>query len=199
MNNRTTFLRRMWRGLGPALILAALQCAPVTAAPNGHRNNLRPRLPSQVTRGTGKSPVSLNVDRAPIKAVLHLLFREADQSYVLGPHVSGTVTASFHHIPFDTALTQILSVNSVHLTKRLVNGVYVITGPRIARHRAATTRRTTTRRTTVRRTPAPVARSYRRRPGYYRRRSTYRPGYYRRRPAPRPYTVPGAGGVHIIR
>ena len=139
-----------------------------------------------VHRGPGKTNVSLNLDRAPIKAVLRLLFRRANQSYVFGPRVGGTVTASLHNLPFDTALDQILSVNSVPLTKTMVKGVYVIKGRR--RPQDAIPPRT---RTTL----PPTAR-----PARVRVRRSVRPrGFYRPRP-PRTYSVPGTGGgVQIVR
>ncbi len=168
MNNTRT-ARRICPVLVTAAALVLTVPAPDQAAAAHHH-----AVPTyQVPRGSGKSAVTLNVDNAPIKAVLRLLFRRANQSYVFGPRVSGNVTASLHSVPFDTALNQLLSANSVRLTKTLVNGVYVIKGqPQPARRSApkATPRQ-------------PVTPQYRRRPQYR------RPQY-----VPQTYTVPGTGG-----
>ena len=110
-----------------AVLLVGAVWGPGTAGADSNADHPVPTY--QVPRGPGKSAVSLNVDNAPIRAVLRLLFRRANQSYVLGSHVTGTVTASFRNVPFDTALNQIVSANSVPLTKTLVNGIYVIKGP----------------------------------------------------------------------
>ncbi|MBV9848456.1 MAG: hypothetical protein JO250_02095 [Armatimonadetes bacterium] len=123
-----------------AVVMAVTLYAPVGAwaAPTPGRT---PPI-HYVQRGRGKTNVSLDVDHAPIRAVLRLLFRRGNQNYVLGPRVSGTVTASLHDVPFDAALTQILAANSVPLTKTVKNGIYVIKGRTRARRRRAATRQT---------------------------------------------------------
>ena len=158
--------------VGIVLLAAVSLCAPLTAASSGHG----PLIPAQVPRGPGKTPIGLNVDKAPIRAVLHVLFRRAGQNYVLGPHVAGTVTASFANIPFDTALKQILSTNSVPLTVRIVNGIYIIKGP-------ASTPAPPTATTRPGRTPVGPARSF------------PRGSHGRRRSGGGSYTIPGTGGT----
>lgn len=173
------------RAGGPVLAWAILVALTVAASGPLMAQVVSPRGRTHhvhfVARGPGKANVSLNVDHAPIRGVLRLLFRRANQSYVFGSGVTGTVTASLHHIPFATALNQVLAVNSVPLTKTLKNGVYIIKARHRVHRRTTTTRRaTTTQRTTTTRRTAP------------RRQIVY--PYRRRRIIPRPYVIPGSGG-----
>ncbi len=111
-----------------ALAGAVLGPLPTRAAPPGQQ----PTPPPMVSRGPGKADVSLTVNQAPIRAVLRVLFRRADQNYLFGPFVGGTVTVALHGVPFDAALRQVMAANSVPLTQTLDNGVYIIRGPRPA-------------------------------------------------------------------
>ncbi len=114
---------------------------PTAAATHHPHPLLRARY---VPRGPGKADVSLRVDHAPIRTVLRLLFRRGDQSYVLGPFVSGAVTLTLHHVPFDAALRQVLAANTVPLRQTKRGRVYVITAksrPRFRRRRAFGRRR----------------------------------------------------------
>ena len=95
----------------------------------GVRHSQHPVRARYVARGPGKADVSLNVKHAPVRTVLRLLFRRADQSYVFGPFVSGIVTLTLHHVPFSTALRRVLSANSVPLRLKKQGRVYTITGP----------------------------------------------------------------------
>jgi type II secretory pathway component HofQ len=112
-------------------VLAGIVAGPLTtqAAPL-RRGAPRIGISSHhmVKRGPGKAPITLTVNQAPIRTVLRLLFRRGNQDYVFGPRVEGVVTASLHHVPFDTALDQILAANSVRLTKTMNSGVYIIKG-----------------------------------------------------------------------
>jgi type II secretory pathway component HofQ len=123
--------RMLTRWIVCGSVLAGVALSPLTtqAAP------LRRRVPRigisshhMLKRGPGKAPITLTVNHAPIRTVLRLLFRRGNQDYVFGPRVGGVVTASLHHVPFDTALDQILAANSVRLTKTMKNGVYIIKG-----------------------------------------------------------------------
>lgn len=127
----------------------------------------RPTPARYVPRGTGKTRVSLTFAKTPIRTALQLLFRRANQSFVLGEGVSGTTTATLHNVPFDTALHQVLSVNSVPLVSSLVRGVYVIKPQHQATHRTHQRR-------------------------FMRRRRYYHPPIIRRAA---PYHVPGTGGT----
>jgi type II secretory pathway component HofQ len=113
-------------------VLAGVALGPLTtqAAPLHQRGTPRISISSHhmVARGPGKAPITLTVNHAPIRTVLRLLFRRGNQDYVFGPRVEGVVTASLHHVPFDTALDQILAANSVRLTKTMNSGVYIIKG-----------------------------------------------------------------------
>ena len=112
-------------------VFAGIALGPLTAQAAPLRQTT-PRITisshHMVARGPGKAPITLTVNDAPIRTVLRLLFRRGNQDYVFGPRVGGVVTASLYRVPFDTALNQILAANSVHLTKTMNNGVYIIKG-----------------------------------------------------------------------
>lgn len=172
--------------------LGAARSAPGFTAPAA-KDPMRTARPVHfVRRGPGKRNVSIVVDHAPIRAVLQLLFRRGNQSYVLGPHVGGYATASLQDVPFDTALDQIMAVNSVRLTRSMRGGVYVIRGhPKIARQAPA--RRPATPAALPVTTP-PVAAAP--------RRPIYRPPATRpflRRPlAPPGFYGNGNGNVRVV-
>lgn len=171
-------------GAATAIALAFALPQPVGAAPQRHRviqqrvvpRSERPTPARFVPRGAGVKQVTVTFNKTPIQAALQVLFRRADKSFVLGPGVSGTTTLSLHNVSFDTALKQMLSVNSVPLVSTLRNGIYVIKARHVAYRRRY-------RRPNINIT--------------YRRPPTYRPPTVRP-PAyfpGRPYSVPATGGT----
>ncbi len=124
--------RMNWKKITtPAVVAGLLGTITTWGGPPAGAAARHTHYPTQarfVPRGPGKADVSLNVNHAPIGAVLRLLFRRGGQSYVLGPFVSGVVTLTLHHVPFDTALDRVLSANSVPLRQSKQGRVYVIRG-----------------------------------------------------------------------
>ena len=74
-------------------------------------------------------PITLNLDNAPIKTALDLLFKGAGvRNYTIGSDVQGYASIHAQDQPFSRALTNLLQ--SVNATFSLDNGNYAITGKR---------------------------------------------------------------------
>ena len=81
---------------------------PEAVAPPANQSVvLTPPPPARAPRGTGR-PIDLDVRNAEIGEVCRFIADAAGVNIVLGDGVSGTVTVSLKHVPWDTALEAIL-------------------------------------------------------------------------------------------
>ena len=72
--------------------------------------------------------VSLDVSNGDLAQVLKMLAMESGANIIIGPSVSGKVTATLHDVGIDQALQYIAQITGVHYTK--VDGTYVFIGPK---------------------------------------------------------------------
>ncbi len=89
--------------------LALVGAAPTASAQNDPREQIIP---------------SIELQDAPVRDALRILFKNVGVSYSIAPDVQGTVTASLKNVPFETALRNLLS--QVDATYRLEGPIYTI-------------------------------------------------------------------------
>jgi hypothetical protein len=83
---------------------------------------LSPAQASQDPRNT--TIESINLDQADVRDALKVLFKDVRAQYTVAPDVQGVVTVSLDHVPFETALRNIL--NQVDATWAVDAGIYTI-------------------------------------------------------------------------
>jgi type II secretory pathway component GspD/PulD (secretin) len=67
---------------------------------------------------------SLEFQQADVREALRSLFKTVGASYTVDQDVQGTVTVDLKHVPFDTALQNVL--RQIDATYRIIGGVYEI-------------------------------------------------------------------------
>ncbi len=89
--------------------LALVGAAPIASAQNDPKDQIIP---------------SIELQDAPIRDALRILFKNVGVSYSIAPDVQGTVTASLKNVAFETALRNLLG--QVDATYRLEGAIYTI-------------------------------------------------------------------------
>lgn len=81
--------------------------------------------PAQTTQDPRNTIIqSINLDQADVRDALKVLFKDVKAQYTVAPDVQGVVTVSLDHVPFETALRNIL--NQVDATWAVDAGIYSI-------------------------------------------------------------------------
>ena len=84
--------------------------------------SLAPGARAQGAGGNGL--VTVNIQGAPVQTVLRSLFHSAGKNFTIDNNVTGTVTLDVTQVPFDTALSAILSSANPPLAAPLENNIY---------------------------------------------------------------------------